>query len=423
MIQVSASTANPVAPKVRSAPKSASDSPGFAATLGAAMHPGAPEDPAAAEGNVARQKIAGTGKDLPEGDAKADSDTDEDTGDAADAAFAWFALPQASAQANTPLGIQLPRPVNQPANAIILPDNGQPALRLPGAALAETGFGAQPASATTNTGGFALPAGMEPVTPQPLTGEASTLAMARFAAQLQAQPATPAQTAQSPDAALKIELPTGKPEATPAVQPLAMVQPIQQQVQAAAQPLTVAFAAIETDAQPQPRRTARDLTVDALTATSATATGTTPTHAVQATADAQQGALDMNRHEWMASMIDRIDALRDSSGSKETSIRLSPDALGTVDVSIRQDGDRVHVHIQAETPAARQLLADAHPRLAELAEAKGIRLGSTSFDAAGSGQQSAGQNGQRSETARAPIPAAPLSARTDTETTGDERVA
>jgi hypothetical protein len=63
----------------------------------------------------------------------------------------------------------------------------------------------------------------------------------------------------------------------------------------------------------------------------------------------QQGVLDMRRQEWMGQMVDHIEAMRDASPTRETRISLSPEALGKVDVSIRQDGDRIHVHFATET--------------------------------------------------------------------------
>ncbi|UZK65335.1 flagellar hook-length control protein FliK [Sphingomonas sp. M1-B02] len=134
---------------------------------------------------------------------------------------------------------------------------------------------------------------------------------------------------------------------------------------------------------------------------------------------AQQPGIDMRRQEWTGQMIEHIEALRDAAPIRETRIRLAPESLGNVDVSIRHEGDRVHVHFAAEAPAARQALADAQPRLAELAEAKGLKLGQTSVDAGSSGQSGARQEGEQRQ------PARPASARsgmpTDTDT--DERIA
>lgn len=128
--------------------------------------------------------------------------------------------------------------------------------------------------------------------------------------------------------------------------------------------------------------------------------------------------IDTRRQEWIGALAERIDMLREAAGPRETSIRLSPDALGAVDVSVSQDGDRVNVRITAETPAARALLAEAQPRLAELAEARGLRLGQTSIDGGAAGQ---GQ-GQRHEPGARQLPSAPPRARAEDIQT-EERIA
>lgn len=116
-------------------------------------------------------------------------------------------------------------------------------------------------------------------------------------------------------------------------------------------------------------------------------------------------------------MIERIAALRDGVEAADTRIRLAPENLGTVDVSIRRDGDRLQVHFTAENPATRQLLADAAPRLAELAEARGLKLGQSSVDSG------SGERGQPQQHAHQSTPARPASARADTGTASDARVA
>ena len=109
------------------------------------------------------------------------------------------------------------------------------------------------------------------------------------------------------------------------------------------------------------------------------------------TAEAQQAPLDMRQERWPHAMIERIEILRDAADATDTRIRLIPDALGAINVSMRKDGDTVHVHFNAEQAATRTLLADAQPRLAELAEARGLKLGQGALGDgnAGSGQQRA----------------------------------
>lgn len=109
------------------------------------------------------------------------------------------------------------------------------------------------------------------------------------------------------------------------------------------------------------------------------------------TAEAQQAPLDMRQESWPHAMIERIEILRDAADATDTRIRVVPDALGAINVSMRKDGDTVHVHFNAEQAATRTLLADAQPRLAELAEARGLKLGQGALGDgnAGSSQQRA----------------------------------
>jgi len=101
---------------------------------------------------------------------------------------------------------------------------------------------------------------------------------------------------------------------------------------------------------------------------------------------AERQALDMGRQDWPQKMIDRIEALRDDANANDTSIRLKPDALGRIDVSLRTHADgAITVRFAAEQPSTRALLADAAPQLSAAAEARGIRLTGTSVDLAGSG--------------------------------------
>lgn len=145
----------------------------------------------------------------------------------------------------------------------------------------------------------------------------------------------------------------------------------------------------------------RDQALQALTAVA----GTTQTLAAVAPAgQAQHDSLDMSRDDWPQAMIDRIEALRDAADATDTRIRLVPDALGKVDVSLHHDGGTVHVHFAAEQPATRALIADAQPRLADAAQQRGLRLGQTTVDAGTTGN---GQQQQQAATPQTPIPAAP----------------
>lgn len=115
-----------------------------------------------------------------------------------------------------------------------------------------------------------------------------------------------------------------------------------------------------------------------------------------------------------ASPIDHIERLRDQADAVSTSIRLVPDALGAIDVSLKKDGEVTHVHLAADQPATRTLLADAQPRLAEIADQRGVRLGRTQVESGAGGQPSPQHHTSRQPAAPARTRAADQPARLDT---------
>lgn len=131
----------------------------------------------------------------------------------------------------------------------------------------------------------------------------------------------------------------------------------------------------------------------ALSTLAAPATGTQTVSAVAATGPAQDAALDTQHQQWTAKMLDRIEALRDAAPVRETRISLMPEGLGKVDIAIRQDDAGLHVQFSTDTQSARQLIADAQPKLAEIAQERGIRLGSTSVDTNAAGSNGGGNGG------------------------------
>jgi hypothetical protein len=110
-------------------------------------------------------------------------------------------------------------------------------------------------------------------------------------------------------------------------------------------------------------------------------------HAVAAAGYVQQAPLDTRQDNFPDQMIDRIERLRDDANANDTRIRLIPDALGQIDVTMRRDGDAVHVHFAAEQSATRALLENARPQLADIAASRGLNLGQTSVGADGGHQQ------------------------------------
>jgi len=143
--------------------------------------------------------------------------------------------------------------------------------------------------------------------------------------------------------------------------------------------------------------------------------------AIAAPGAVDNSPLDTRREDWAQRLIDRIDSLRDAADSNDARIRLIPAGLGKIDVALRQQGDVLHVHFNAEVPATRALLADAQPRLAELAAERGLRLGQSGVDG---GAQ--GQGDRRPPAAQAAFaPSAPPRAREnahDDDTGSDRRI-
>ncbi len=149
---------------------------------------------------------------------------------------------------------------------------------------------------------------------------------------------------------------------------------------------------------------------------------------VAPTAHAAQPTLDTRQPQWVEGMIDRITTLREASGTNdgETRIRLSPDALGDVEVAIRTGDDgKLHVRFNSDNVDAGRLLAEAQPRLVQMAEARGLKLGGMQVDV---GSQQSGQSQQSQRQAQDqgnPAPRAPRSTtRATTQTTrSDDRIA
>lgn len=131
-----------------------------------------------------------------------------------------------------------------------------------------------------------------------------------------------------------------------------------------------------------------------------------------------EAPLDLTSARWTEDAVARIERMLDRADAGDTRVRLKPDALGVVDVSVRRDGAQVQVHFRSEVAETRQLLRDAAPRLAEAADARGLRLGDTSVGG-GSDPQ-----GRAREQRPAPVPPSPrrAPARPGLSTT-DQRIA
>ncbi len=161
-----------------------------------------------------------------------------------------------------------------------------------------------------------------------------------------------------------------------------------------------AFAqAIAATAVPT-RRTIRDQDGDAGSIASplaAALAGTPPSLPIDPPA-----VIDTRHAKWIEGVIDHIDVLRDAANARDARIRLIPDALGKIDIALHRDGNAVNVRFTADQAATRQLLADAQPKLTELAASRGIRIGQSSIDGGGDRSASGGQQ-RPGDTPRQPI--------------------
>jgi flagellar hook-length control protein FliK len=458
---------------------------GFALALGALMPKiAAPSAaPQGKPGEVAillpgRQDGAEGGKELPdvvpglEGHAEeqqAGADTDKDDSDAdAEGAppppFAWFAVAPAPAAE--------PEVKAEAAPAVTIEGGGKrgtaPMLpEMPGAETAAVPVKAAGAEATPKVAAPAVPEpnpaapasaprvpqanAVSPQVPAPTVASAPAPAAAPVDPAIEAAMASAVTTtsAQAPDPAAPAPLPQAPRELRQAAADAPVVRiaidrpPLPQtlsiadvapQAAAIASPSVAdqIFAAFDRP-RGQGSAAATGDPQAALSTLAAPATGTQTLSAVAATGQAQDAPLDTQHQQWTAKMLDRIEALRDAAPVRETRISLMPEGLGKVDIAIRQDDAGLHVAFNTDTQSARQLIADAQPKLAEIAQERGIRIGSTSVEsnATGSGTGNGTANSQMNQGQRQDAqpqrnqPSAPPTARREapTSTHDDERVA
>lgn len=418
MIEISALSAPKAAVPGRPAPVAESAPEGFARVFTCEM-PVVSEESLAALA-AGRQVVAEGGKDLPVLAVEGEAAGDEAKGpEGDDIAFAWFQLPVIAPDQAAPVQAAAVQTAATPAIAVTAD----------GAAIAPPAAPTLPA--VDGSAPILLPADFVVTPEKPLPAEQAALIVAALGGKPAAKPAAPvaatpahaeakaAAPATTPVEAVLRDL-VAQADTSRTTQPQRVAVPLVAVPQRfeAIQPLVTALVA---DIAPVSQRpSARDLATPALSPLAAAELQQAPRQ-VTAMTDTQQGNLDMSRQEWMGAMIETIEALRETPNSREANIRLSPDALGTVDIAISQEGDRIHVRFTADTPAARAMLSEAQPRLAELAEAKGVRLGQTTVDGGATGQGS-----QRNESAQRPqMHSTPASARSaaEAQTDTDQRIA
>lgn len=112
--------------------------------------------------------------------------------------------------------------------------------------------------------------------------------------------------------------------------------------------------------------------------------------------------LDLARDtEW----LDRLARDIAQAGSRDTPLRfrLHPQTLGHLHVELQQGDHGTAVRLTVETEAARQILADAQPRLAAEARAQGVRIAETHVDLSGSGRHAPGDQRRQDEARQTPL--------------------
>lgn len=234
--------------------------------------------------------------------------------------------------------------------------------------LAETPL---PANWQTQAAPIVAVASAVPVaSPVPIAADPAPVAMSPTSAPvqdvLQPQPATAAGT--------------GSAALPPATDPAPLAPPLPATPQPAGIPFATSWRAADD-------RDDRATTPADLRAAEASATAIAPALAVAAASAGDQATLDLSKERWPHAMVAHIEALRDAADAADTRIRLIPDALGSIDIGVRQDGDTLHVHFTAAEAQTRTLLQDAQPRLAEAAEQRGLKLGQSSVGADAGQQQ------------------------------------
>lgn len=167
-------------------------------------------------------------------------------------------------------------------------------------------------------------------------------------------------------------------------------------------------AAIHAAARPEDDGARPD---DPIAAPAFAGTAPIPPGTVPAAADRGGAQLDMRQDTWPAAMIDHIGRLRDAADATDTRIRLVPDALGGIDVSLRRHDDGVSVTLAADQPATQAMIAEARPQLTDLAQARGIRL-TDAAPAGGTGAQGFGHGQGQRPPPPGLVPSAPASAST-----------
>ena len=116
--------------------------------------------------------------------------------------------------------------------------------------------------------------------------------------------------------------------------------------------------------------------------------------------DAAQAAVETqldlaHESEWLDRLAKDIARSANSEGSLR--FKLHPENLGKLQVELSQGDAGASVRMTTDTESARQIIADAQPRLIAEARAQGVRIAESHVDLSGGGNNDAAQNqsGQR----------------------------
>lgn len=115
------------------------------------------------------------------------------------------------------------------------------------------------------------------------------------------------------------------------------------------------------------------------------------------------GTLELHGSQMEAEIGESIEWMVDQK-LQSARIRISPEHLGTIEVELKLDGDRVHAHFSAAQAEVRQVLNDSLPKLREMLDAQGLQMGDTAVQSQASGQgqqESAPAQGRDSATGKA----------------------
>jgi flagellar hook-length control protein FliK len=219
-------------------------------------------------------------------------------------------------------------------------------------------------------------------------------------------PADAADIEEAVKALLQRKAPTKQVAAAPRGQHSEAAKPDSAPAQAQTQPQTQPTAPVAIQAptlaaasdQPQPVPILPAPQPAPLKAEAATGT----VDGTRTTDPAVERRLDLARdNQW----LDRLarDIARAGSDDQPLRFRLHPQTLGSLHVELQQGDHGTVVRLTVETEAARQILADAQPRLAAEARAQGVRIAETHVDLSGSGRHAPGDQRRQDEARQTPL--------------------